>query len=415
MPIAFASASHFFSSTFLSSRHLLSSLCTSNAVGRDSVLLKSRQLLWPTCPSRPNIQAMAVEGESVPLSVLPLNPVGISIRPRNVRTFSIPYDDLVIRAWKQADRVPCITLIGSVLAEYGLDWDPLTADRDVVDVETAYKEGEFWVVEDITTACVVGTAAFYHIPHRGSASVEIRKMYLSKQVRGRGLGSFLLSAIEQRAIQLGYTNAVIETASVLQDACILYRSRGYLPSEGVETARCDIVLAKPLAPFQQIPDGDYVEAIDMTKGWAVDCIPRKQSLHHRILYRAVVVLVQSGDKVFVHQRSMKKLSYPGSMSALVTGCVDWMEEPLSAAKREVWEEIGISDLKFSEPFPPFVSKRAQGQRIQFHPYIAKGNFSEEEVVLNPEEVEQGQLMLRQEIMERGIGGDLFKEFRERGL
>lgn len=338
------------------------------------------------------------------------------IRPRDEKTFSIPYDDLVIRAWQPNDRDVCAELIKNVLAEYGLPWNPQSADRDVIEVETAYKSGEFWVVENVETSHVVGTAAFYEVPRRGHEAVEIRKMYLDKSVRHRGLGSFLLSALEQRVCQLGYDTIYVETASVLKEACVLYKKRGYAPSLGLETERCDVVLEKQVLPLQP-PSEDHLEAIDMTRGWTVTCIARKQATDHRLLYRAVVVLVESRGQIFVHRRSARKSTLPGRLAAFVTGGVNWMEDPLEAAKREVTEELGLTNLDFTEPFAPFVTKSSDGvgQRIQFHPFIARGNFTEEDVVCDPSEVECGEFMSRAEIILRGIGGSLWREFRARGL
>lgn len=339
-----------------------------------------------------------------------------SIRPRNEKSFSIPYDDLVIRSWQPNDRDICVQLIGNVLAEYGLQWDPQTADRDVVEVESAYRSGEFWVVEDIETSNVVGTAAFYEVPHRGHGAVEIRKMYLDKSVRRRGLGYFLLSALEQRVFQLGYKTIYVETASVLKEACVMYEKNGYIPSFGLETERCDLVLEKQVLPLQP-PSEDHLEAIDMTRGWTVTCVTRKQAMDHRLLFRGVVVLVESRGQIFVHRRSTRKSTLPGRLAALVTGGVDWMEDPLEAAKREVSEELGLTDLDFTEPFAPFITKSSDGlgQRIQFHPFIARGDFSEEDVVCDPREVECGEFMSRAEITLRGIGGSLWKQFRAHGL
>lgn len=340
-----------------------------------------------------------------------------TIRPRSVRKFSIPYDDLVIRAWKHQDRLPCIELVSSVLMEYGLAWDPLIADRDVVDVENAYGEGEFWVIEDTKTSQVVGTGAFYGSPQRGAGAVEIRKMYLDRAVRGRGLGSFLLSALEQRAFQLGYSNAFIETASVLKEAHTMYTSKGYVSSKGLETERCDIVLEKQLVLAEPPENVTYLEAIDMTWGWTVARVTRNRATRHRLLSRAVVVLVENVDKVVVHKRAAEKSVYPGRMAPLITGEVNWMEDPLQSARREVEEELGISGLDFTQPFAPFIAKGADslGQRILFHPFVAKGAFGENDIVIDPKEVEATTFMSRQEINEAGIGGSLWEEFRGHGL
>lgn len=360
---------------------------------------------------------MAADGGYLSLPLVTVTQTETKIRPRTERCFSVPYDDLVIRAWQPNDRKACVELIGSSLAEYGLEWDPRTADKDVIEVERSYHDGEFWVIEDVQTSEIVGTAAFYEVPQRGIGAIEIRKMYLSKKARGRGLGSFLLAALEERARQLGYSKAYIETASVLKEACALYKAKGYVPSRALETERCDIVLEKELMPVRPSADVQPVEAIDMTRGWTVTCCTRKQATEHRILYRAVVILVENNGRIFVHKRSMKKSTYPGRMATFVTGCVDWMEDPLQSAHREVAEELGISGLEFAEPFAPFISKGADGlgQRIMFHPFIATGSLDEEDVVCDPDEVECGEFMTREEIIERGIGGSLWKEFRAHGL
>lgn len=242
-------------------------------------------------------------------------------------------------------------------------------------------------------------------------------MYLDVSVRGKGLGAFLLAALEQRAFQLGFTTVFVETASVLKEACTLYEAFGYVPATGLETERCDMVLQKSLAQLQPPVDEEHVEAIDMTRGWIVTCVTREQALHHRLLFRAVVVMVESRGQIYVHKRSMKKSTYPGRLAAFVTGAVDWMEDPLDSAKREVEEELGISGLDYIQPFSPFISKGNDGpaQRIQFHPFIARGEFSEEDVTLDPDEVESGKLMSRSDIISEGIGGSLWKEFRDHGL
>ncbi|HIK44457.1 MAG TPA: GNAT family N-acetyltransferase [Leptolyngbyaceae cyanobacterium M65_K2018_010] len=157
------------------------------------------------------------------------------------------FQQFQIRSWQPADRPAVSQLIQSVLAEYGLGWDPQGSDRDAVQVETHYWHtgGEFWVVEDQTT--LVGTAGYYPVP-REAAAVEIRKMYLATAVRGQGLGGYLLRRLEAAIQQRGFQTIWVETASVLQAAVYLYESRGYRPAEGVETPRCDRIYRKVLSP-----------------------------------------------------------------------------------------------------------------------------------------------------------------------
>jgi putative acetyltransferase len=155
--------------------------------------------------------------------------------------------NLQIRSWHSDDRTAAAGVIATVLAEYGLGWEPGGADRDVLQVEDCYVDrgGEFWVVEQ--AGKIVGTAAYYPIDRPASlpgSAVEIRKMYLLPQVRGQGLGRFLLTQLETRIASRGFTDLWIETASVLKEAVMLYEKSGYQPATGVETARCDRVYLK---------------------------------------------------------------------------------------------------------------------------------------------------------------------------
>ena len=155
------------------------------------------------------------------------------------------YQGFRVRNWQLADRSAAAGVIKTVLEEYGLPWQPELADRDVIEVEVAYLNigGEFWVVEQ--EGIIVGTAAYQPIS-RGKNAVEIRKMYLLPQVRGYGLGKYLLTELERAIAIKDYQEIWIETASILKEAVELYRRNGYEPAEGVETARCDLVYLKRL-------------------------------------------------------------------------------------------------------------------------------------------------------------------------
>lgn len=156
------------------------------------------------------------------------------------------YKDFLIRDWEKSDRTAAAEVIGSVLADYNLGWEPAGADRDVLEVENFYLStgGEFWVIEK--QGQLVGTSGYYPVP-RGEKAVEIRKMYLLPTVRGLGLGRFLLQQLEIAIATYGFQQIWIETASVLVEAVKLYESSGYQPTTGVETTRCDRVYYKILA------------------------------------------------------------------------------------------------------------------------------------------------------------------------
>jgi putative acetyltransferase len=153
------------------------------------------------------------------------------------------YRGFLIRNWQEKDRYLGAEIIKTVLLEYGLPWQPESADLDVIEIEKCYLEkgGEFWVIEQDNK--IVGTAAYYPIS-RGKNAVEIRKMYLLPAVRKQGLGQYLLEELERVIISKGYQEIWIETASILKEAVILYEKNGYLPASGVETKRCDLVYCK---------------------------------------------------------------------------------------------------------------------------------------------------------------------------
>ena len=155
------------------------------------------------------------------------------------------FKDFTIRDWQINDRDSAAAVIHQVLEEYGLPWQPELADRDVIEVESAYLDmgGEFWVVE--YEAIIVGTAAYQPIA-RGNNAVEIRKMYLLPEVRGQGLGVYLLKQLEKAIAMNDYQEIWIETATILKEAVRLYECNGYEPASGVETARCDLVYVKRL-------------------------------------------------------------------------------------------------------------------------------------------------------------------------
>ncbi len=149
-----------------------------------------------------------------------------------------------VRPWGPRDRQQVASLISQVLAEHGLSWDPIEADIDVIEVEKYYEQGQFWILEHADS--LVGTGAYYA---RSPKIVEIRKMYFVPSIRGIGLGSRLLEALEQDAYQRGYEEAWIETHTLLTKAILLYEGSGYeRVMESPEVSRCDRVYRKKLRP-----------------------------------------------------------------------------------------------------------------------------------------------------------------------
>ena len=147
-------------------------------------------------------------------------------------------------AWPQlrpatnADCQPIADLVYTVLREYHLRPDPDGTDADLHDIEQAYlaRGGAFCVLE-AQTGRIIGAYGLYPIDAR---SGELRKMYLRRDYRGKGLGKLLLEHALAEARRLGFTRVTLETASVLTEAIALYESYGFIPYQPEHlSARCD--------------------------------------------------------------------------------------------------------------------------------------------------------------------------------
>jgi len=58
-------------------------------------------------------------------------------------------------------------------------------------------------------------------------SVEIKRMYVDPDLRGRGIASTILNELEKWAKENGFKYTVLETGLKLDDANALYRKQGY--------------------------------------------------------------------------------------------------------------------------------------------------------------------------------------------
>lgn len=104
-----------------------------------------------------------------------------------------------------------------------IDIDPSFA-RAADPAEVTPPRGDFMLLSEVATAAVVGFGAV-HVLEPGV--VEIRRMWLKPDVRGRGLGRFLLSSLENRARSLGGRRVLLGVNETLVEACGLYVAAGY--------------------------------------------------------------------------------------------------------------------------------------------------------------------------------------------
>jgi GNAT superfamily N-acetyltransferase len=66
----------------------------------------------------------------------------------------------------------------------------------------------------------------------GDGAVEIKRMFVVADCRGRGLSRQMLAALEARARQMGATRVVLETGQRQPEAMQLYETSGYERIDG---------------------------------------------------------------------------------------------------------------------------------------------------------------------------------------
>lgn len=128
-------------------------------------------------------------------------------------------------------------LVFGVLQEYGLKPDLEGTDQDITDIEKHYimRGGIFELIET-SDGELLGTVGLYPMSEE---TVELRKMYFSPKLRGRGIGKQTLRRMIETARELGFKKVYLETASVLKEAIKLYEKFGFTPTCEKHTPRCD--------------------------------------------------------------------------------------------------------------------------------------------------------------------------------
>lgn len=129
-------------------------------------------------------------------------------------------------------------LVYGVLKEYALEADPTSTDADLKDIESFYfKQGGAFIVLEEKDGSIIGAYGLYPVEEH---LCELRKMYLHKSYRGRGLGKLLLEDAVSRAEKSGFRKVILETASVLKEAIALYKRYGFTEYQPDHLSdRCD--------------------------------------------------------------------------------------------------------------------------------------------------------------------------------
>ena len=137
------------------------------------------------------------------------------------------FSHLKIRTASNEDIASIKKLVFGVLEEFDLLPDPATTDADLNDIEGNYlrRGGLFELIEDYQGS-LKGTVGVFPMD---ANTCELRKMYFAPEIRGSGLGKFILQRVINRAKELGFARMVLETSSKLPAAKRLYEGFGFRP------------------------------------------------------------------------------------------------------------------------------------------------------------------------------------------
>ena len=158
----------------------------------------------------------------------------------------------MIRSANNADTEKITSLVFDVLQDYGLKPDPENTDADLNDIEASYQErgGGFDVLTN-DYGEIIGTVGVFPLEN---GRCELRKMYLHRDERGKGLGRLLVEHALRRSSELGFTLMILETASVLKEAISLYEKCGFRPYKSEHLSeRCDQSYIKEIRAEQSPP------------------------------------------------------------------------------------------------------------------------------------------------------------------
>jgi putative acetyltransferase len=136
---------------------------------------------------------------------------------------------LQIRAARDTDAAGLIELIGSAYAEYpGCVLDVDGEEPDLRAIASAYgrKGGGFWVAIEPHGGTLVGSAGW--LPSSSQAGwIELRKLYVARAQRRRGLASELCTLVESVARERGAVGISLWSDTRFLDAHRFYAARGY--------------------------------------------------------------------------------------------------------------------------------------------------------------------------------------------
>ena len=107
------------------------------------------------------------------------------------------------------------------LGEHLGELDP-SLNTDLVDIGRAYAAGAFLVAQ--RAGALVGTGGFLPV---ADTAVQIHRMSVAREARGRGIGSAILAGLLAAARARGFRRAMLETTETWDATIAFYERSGF--------------------------------------------------------------------------------------------------------------------------------------------------------------------------------------------
>ena len=144
-----------------------------------------------------------------------------------------PECSVTIRAYESADREAVVALFTRINRELApanmrerfeeyIETSIKGEMSHLRDIFSEARRNAFWVVA--IDGRIIG---MFGIESRSEDSTELRRMYLDRPYRGRGIAQRMLQCAECRARELGFTRMILSTAEIQKAALAFYRKSGY--------------------------------------------------------------------------------------------------------------------------------------------------------------------------------------------
>ena len=142
--------------------------------------------------------------------------------------------DVTYRRAQNSDSEAILNILKATFKEYEIDLPDNYSFADVENIEEHYlsTNGEFIVL--LRKPHIIG---FFALLPSDNNQVELKRLYLTANERGKGLGKYLLNMAIKLAKESGHSRIFLETTSKFIEAVSLYREFGFTKHVGAKLSR----------------------------------------------------------------------------------------------------------------------------------------------------------------------------------